>query len=222
MLCNDGPMVSLTTGLLLGFLLGMRHALEPDHLAAVSVLVTRRGTATAGAVLGAIWGVGHTLALFAVGCSLAALGARIPPRLAACFELLVAAMLVTLGLRALLRGREGAHHRKDSPDTAPGRWRIARQPLLVGLVHGLAGSGALMTLVLARLPTATTRLCYIVLFGIGSVTGMACLTGLAGWPLARIEAHGGISRALSVATGAGSLLFGSFWGWSAVRALFDA
>jgi ABC-type nickel/cobalt efflux system permease component RcnA len=214
-------MVSLTTGLLLGFLLGMRHALEPDHLAAVSVLVTRRGTATAGAVLGAIWGVGHTLALFAVGCSLAALGARIPPRLAASFELLVAAMLVTLGLRAILRDREGAHHRNDRPDAAPGRWRIARQPLLVGLVHGLAGSGALMTLVLARLPTATTRLCYIALFGIGSVTGMACLTGLAGWPLARIEAHGGISRGLSLATGAGSLLFGSFWGWSAVRALLD-
>src|SRR3954471_1593891 len=114
-------MVSLTTGLLLGFLLGMRHALEPDHLAAVSVLVTRRGTASAGAVLGAIWGIGHTLALFAVGCSLAALGARIPPRLAASFELLVAAMLVTLGLRAILRDREGAaHHRKDQPAVAHG------------------------------------------------------------------------------------------------------
>jgi uncharacterized membrane protein YfcA len=211
-------MVSLTTGLLLGFLLGMRHAIEPDHLAAVSVLVARRRSATAGAILGAIWGVGHTLALFAVGCVLAVVGARLPARLAAGFELLVAAMLLTLGMRAILRGRRVVPPREDHPKGPRRRWRIARQPLIIGLVHGLAGSGALTALVLARLPTATTRLCYIVLFGIGSVTGMACLTGLAGWPLARIDAHGPISRGLPVATGACSMLFGA---WSAVRALLD-
>lgn len=217
-------MVSLMTGLLFGFLLGMRHAIEPDHLAAVSVLVARRGSATAGAVLGALWGIGHTLALFAVGCSLAALGARLPARLAAGFELLVAAMLVTLGSRAILWGPSSVVRAAEAHPgaAAPSRWRIARQPLIVGLVHGLAGSGALTTLVLASLPTATTRLCYIVLFGIGSVAGMACLTGLAGWPLARLDAQGRFSRGLSVATGTCSLLFGSFWAWSAVRALVDA
>ena len=95
--------MTIATGLLLGLLLGFRHALEPDHLAAVSVLVARQGKASAGAVLGAIWGSGHALALFVVGCTLAAVGSRLPSRLADGFELLVGAMLVTLGMRAILR-----------------------------------------------------------------------------------------------------------------------
>jgi ABC-type nickel/cobalt efflux system permease component RcnA len=214
-------MVSLATGLLLGFLLGIRHALEPDHLAAVSVLVARRGHAGAGAALGALWGVGHSLALLAVGCALAAMGSRLPPRLADAFEVLVAAMLVTLGARAILRARLGRHHADD--ERLPGtRWAIARRPLLVGLIHGLAGSGALTALALAGLPTVTTRLLYIVLFGVGSVVGMACLTGLAGWPLTRVAANQGLSRWLSTATGTFSLLLGAAWGWSALRALLGA
>jgi hypothetical protein len=215
-------MVSLATGFLVGLLLGMRHALEPDHLAAVSVLVTRRGSATAGAVLGAIWGVGHTVALLAVGCVLAAIGSRLPSRLALGFELLVATMLVTLGTRAIVRGRRARRSHDHPPADAGSPWRVARQPLIVGIIHGLAGSGALTTLVLAGLPTATTRLCYIVFFGLGSAIGMACLTGLAGWPLARLEEGGRISRWLSIVTGVLSLLLGAFWGWSAVRGLIHA
>jgi hypothetical protein len=210
-------MVSLATGLLLGFLLGIRHALEPDHLAAVSVLVTRRGSPGAGAALGALWGLGHSLALFVVGSVLAGMGSRLPPRLADTFELLVAAMLVTLGARAILRAGRGARAARDLP--AGAGWTMARQPLLVGLIHGLAGSGALAALALAGLPTVTTRVLYIVLFGIGSVIGMAGLTGLAGWPLTRLDANGRLSRGLSTATGSFSLLLGAAWGWSAVRAL---
>ena len=212
-------MVSLATGLLLGFLLGMRHALEPDHLAAVSVLVTRRGRPGAGAVLGAIWGVGHTVALLAVGCVLASLGSRLPARWAAGFELLVATMLVTLGIRAIVRGWRAARAPDQQAGAAASRWRFARRPLVVGLIHGLAGSGALTALVLASLPTAMTRLGYIVLFGVGSAIGMASMTGLAGWSLARLEENGRISRGLSVATGTFSLLLGAFWGGSALREL---
>ena len=212
-------MVSLATGLLLGLLLGMRHALEPDHLAAVSVLVTRRGNAGAGAVLGAIWGVGHTVALLAVGCVLAAIGSRLPPGWAAGFELLVATMLVTLGTRAIVRGWRAGRSPGGPTGDDTGRWRVARRPLIVGLIHGLAGSGALTALVLASLPTAMTRLCYIALFGIGSAIGMAGMTGLAGWSLARLEENGRISRGLSIATGAFSLLLGAFWGGSALRGL---
>jgi nickel/cobalt exporter len=209
-------LLSLAAGLLLGLLLGVRHALEPDHLAAVSVLVTRRGNPAGGVVLGAAWGLGHSLALLGVGCVLAALGARLPPRLAAVFELLVAVMLMTLGARALLRARSRSPvtpHRHEHSS----RWTMARQPFVVGLIHGLAGSGALTALAVAGLPTPMTRLIYMGLFGLGSVAGMACLTGIAGWPLARLGACGKMSRRLSLATGALSIVLGLVWGWAAVH-----
>ncbi len=215
-------MVSLASGLLLGLLLGVRHALEPDHLAAVSVLVARRRNAAAGLAVGALWGAGHTLALFAVGCVLAVIDRRLPARAAAGFELLVAAMLVALGTRALVarpaKTTASVLDGHASPDAA----RAPLQPLFVGMIHGLAGSGALTALVVARLPTALARLLYIVLFGAGSAIGMACLTGLAGWPLAHMEASPRLRRAVTIAAAAISLLLGFSWGWAAVRGLMAA
>ncbi len=208
----------LATGLLLGFLLGMRHALEPDHLAAVAVLVARRRSSAAGVVLGAVWGAGHTAALLGVGCVLATVGARLPPRLAGGFELLVAVMLVTLGARALILGSvappsDGQIHGHEHA------WRGLRQPLVVGMIHGLAGSGALTAVALAGLPSSGARLAYVLLFGLGSVIGMACLTGVAGWPLARVGGSQPARRWLSAATGAFSVLLGAVWGWTAIQAV---
>lgn len=218
-------MVALISGLLLGLLLGMRHALEPDHLAAVSLLVARRRSPAAGLVVGALWGVGHTLALFAVGCVFALIGRHLPARTAAAFELLVAAMLVALGTRAIA----GAARERAAPAVAdpgalssPATDRTSWQPLIVGVIHGLAGSGALTALVVARLPNALSRLLYIALFGAGAAIGMACLTGLAGWPLARMQSSPRLLRGVSAAAGLISLALGSFWGWSAVRALMPA
>jgi hypothetical protein len=148
-------MLSSASGLLLGLLLGMRHALEPDHLAAVSVLVARRRHAAAG----------------------------------------------------LATPKPGG---------------VPLQPVVVGMIHGLAGSGALTALVVARLPTAFARLLYIVLFGVGSAIGMACLTGLAGWPLARMQASPRLRRAVTAAAAAISMLLGLVWGWAAVRGLMAA
>jgi hypothetical protein len=156
-----------------------------------------------------------------VGCVLAAIGTRLPPRLAEGFELLVAAMLMTLGARAILRAAwvPAEHpHRHSAPGT---KWGLLRQPLVVGLVHGLAGSGALTTLAIAALPTIGTRLLYIGLFGLGSVIGMAGLTGLAGWPLARLDAKGGPARWMLATTGAFSLLLGLSWGWSAIHGMIQ-
>ena len=219
-------MIALVSGLLLGVLLGMRHALEPDHLAAVSLLVARRRTPAAGLVVGAVWGAGHTLALFTVGCVLALIGRHLPPRTAAGFELLVAAMLVALGTRAIVSAPSGRRARAAAGDPDPvvkeTVGRAPLQPLIVGLIHGLAGSGALTALVVARLPTAFARLLYIALFGAGSAIGMAFLTGLAGWPLARLQASPRLLRGVTAAAGAISLLLGSFWGWAAVRALMAA
>jgi high-affinity nickel-transport protein len=218
-------MLSLLTGLVLGLTLGMRHALEPDHLAAVSVLIARHGNSQGGALLGAMWGVGHCLALFAVGVLVAVFDARLPAGLAQGFELLVAAMLLALGGRAVAGALRAVRVDGDqgSPGPGDGRpWSAARRPLIVGLIHGLAGSGALTALVVARLPTMTTRLAYIGLFGIGSLLGMAFLTGILGWPVTRLGRRGDLGRWLSGATGAFSLLLGAGWAWSAVRALLRA
>jgi len=217
-------MIALASGLLLGVLLGMRHALERDHLTAVSLLVARRRSPAAGLVVGMAWGAGHTLALFTVGCVLALIGRHLPPRTAAAFELAVGVMLVSLGARAIANARSQVT--PDAVAAAASRGapapieRAPLQPLIVGVIHGLAGSGALTALVVAQLPTPFARLLYIALFGAGSAIGMACLTGLAGWPLSRISRSS--PRLLGVVTGAAgaiSLLLGSFWGWSAIRAL---
>lgn len=223
------------TGLFLGLLLGMRHAIEPDHLAAVSVLATERPGASRGALLGAFWGLGHSLALLVVVVALTVLQVGMPARLSELFELGVALMLVVLGANAVRRSfrdaangvaivheHGGGHH--SHPTSARhvhlGRFAIAPRPLLVGLVHGLAGSGALIALVIVEMPTVPARLAYVVLFGLGSVLGMMALSGLAGWRLARITRTPATARAVAALAGACSMGFGIVWGWPLAGELF--
>lgn len=217
---------------LFGVVLGMRHALEPDHLAAVSTLVAERRRSGSGAVLGGLWGVGHTTALLLVAAALGAAGAAMPPRLAVAFELCVAFMLVFIGARSLLLARRGrgrlaadAGHAHVLGATAlphaSGRWRFARRSLAVGLVHGLAGSGALTALVASRLPSAPGRVAYVMLFGFGSIVGMTLLSGIAGWPLSRLGRNPVVSRALMNVTGAFACGLGVVWGVPLVRELLS-
>ncbi len=216
----------LTT--MLGLTIGMRHALEPDHLAAVSTLATENKNARAGLWLGALWGLGHSVALLLVGGGLALVEAKMPESLALGFELLVAAMILGLGVQAVARsireGRAGAtltHHHGSVRHThsMPGAhvhvrsWTFATRPLIIGVVHGLAGSGALTALVLAELPSLSARLSYIAVFGAGSVIGMALLTGLAGWPLMQLARSPRLSAALLGLTGLVSSGVGLWWGF---------
>jgi hypothetical protein len=225
------PIVDLLTSSSLGSLLGMRHALEPDHLAAVSTLVTSERDRYKAAWLGACWGFGHTLSLLAVGALLVGLRAEMPARATNLFELGVAAMLIGLGLRAMYRAvREGpagavhvhqhghvVHtHRGAAAHVHVGSWTLARRPLLIGAVHGLAGSGALTALVLSTLPSTAARLVYIVVFGLGSTIGMAALSGAIGWPIAHAARFRGIGRAISLAVGCLSTALGVFYGWNAL------
>lgn len=228
-----GVSSSLLTGFL-GIALGMRHAVEPDHLAAVSTLATEQRTAKAGLWLGALWGVGHSASLLVVGGSLALLGAQMPERLAVGFEVAVALMIVLLGLRALrrsyLEGRAGSdtthrHGTLEHTHAAPEdhlhvrSWTFATRPLLVGVMHGLAGSGALTALVVAELPTVGARLAYIALFGAGSVVGMAFLTGLAGLPLMRLARTPRVATGLLSVAGLLSVGIGLWWGVVSVQHL---
>lgn len=218
----------------LGVLQGVRHALEPDHLAAVSTLANERPGARGGFWLGASWGLGHTLSLLLVGGSLAALGAQLPAHWGAAFELVVGVMLVGLGLRAiahaLREGQGGTHHLHTHGGVthahlAPpahlhaGRFTLATRPLLIGLVHGLAGSGALSALVIAELPDTASRLVFIGVFGLGSVLGMAVLTALVGTPLARLQRAGAWASRLMIAVGGVSVTLGLWWAFESARHL---
>src|SRR6478735_7749417 len=226
------PALELLTSSGFGSLLGMRHALEPDHLAAVSTLVSRERNSVKAALLGMCWGLGHTAGLIVVGAVLVVFRAELPARIADIFELLVAIMLIALGSRAVLAAlrqvRPAHHHRlafavhQHSGMPAHvhiGAWTLARRPLIVGAIHGLAGSGALTALVLTTLPSTSARLSYMALFGLGSTVGMAALSGLLGWPLARLGAHQAVVRSVTFLVGALSTAFGLYWGYAAVTRL---
>jgi high-affinity nickel-transport protein len=203
-------MSSTALGIVLGILVGLRHAFEPDHLTAVSTLVNETRSVHHGALLGAVWGIGHTISLVAVGTILILVGATLPPRAAIVFELAVALMLLVLGARAVavaLRGRGEAHGR-HARRVGTGRWR----PLIVGLVHGLAGSGALTALVFAQLPSTGARILYIALFGVGSTAGMAIASGLAGATLKMFAQSDDTRRWVGIATGIVSIGVGLMWG----------
>lgn len=219
-------MVSELAAGLLGVAQGVRHALEPDHLAAVSTLASDRPGVRGGFLLGAWWGLGHTASLLVVGGVLTAVGARLPPGWAAAFEAGVGGMLIALGVRAVLQslreGRSGAarahtHGHQAHAHAGPpahvhaGRWTLSTRPLLVGLMHGLAGSGAISALVLAELPSLGGRLAFIALFGLGSVVGMASLTALVGAPLARLQRAPLWAGRLLLAVGLCSVVLGGWW-----------
>lgn len=216
-------MSSSLAGVLLGLAVGLRHAFEPDHLTAVATLATETRDAKRGAMLGALWGLGHTISLVLVGIVLIAIGAALPVRVGAWFELGVCAMLVLLGVRAIVRARElgpigpvhahahGDHthvHAGADPHLHVGGGVFALRPLAVGLVHGLAGSGALTALVFAELPSTSARLGYISLFGIGSIVGMAAASALVGVSLRTVERG---RRAITLLAGSVSICLGIAW-----------
>jgi hypothetical protein len=211
---GDGALL----GVALGFGLGARHALEPDHLAAVSVLSTQRPGARRGLLIGALWGVGHTLSLLVCGLAVAIAAARIPEQLADLFEMIVGAMLIALGSRAVSRAWRGqpalVHVHVHAAPRLPGM-----RSVVVGAVHGLAGSGALVALATAALPTVAARLAFIGLFGFGSIAAMSAISGLAGWPLARIARRPAAARFLLGVAGATSVVLGILWAWIPLQRL---
>jgi nitrile hydratase accessory protein len=201
----------------LGTLLGVRHTLEPDHLAAVSTLLTGGRSSAKAAWLGTCWGIGHSMTLLLAGSVLVLLRGSMPAFASEVFEFCVVLLLVGFGLRSIHHAASPRaavpSHVHAKPATSKGdRWTIARRPLMVGAVHGLAGSGALTALVMTTLPSMATQLAYMALFGIGSTLGMAVLSGLLGWPIARVGGHRWIGRAIFLVVGCMSAALGLSWG----------
>lgn len=202
--------LELVTGSGFGTLLGVQHALEADHLAAVSTLVSEERSSYRAALLGVSWGLGHTSSLVIVGTALVLLRADLPPGVAELFEFAVALMMIALGVRSMglaAQHRAGARvHPHDAGSVAqrrpPAKGRtFSRRPLMYGIVHGLAGSGALTALVVTTLPSTAARLTYLALFGLGSTLGMAGLSGMLGWPLARMGSRHAVARGVSLLVG---------------------
>ncbi|HEX6277623.1 MAG TPA: high-affinity nickel-transport family protein [Polyangiaceae bacterium] len=184
----------------LGFVLGMRHATDVDHVAAVTALAGRERSLRAALSLGTLWGVGHTLTVVLVGGAMVAFGLVIPERVGLSLELLVAVMLVVLGVMNF--SRSGHAHGVSRP-VPPAR------PLIVGVVHGLAGSAAVALLVLTTIREPGWALSYLVLFGLGTILGMALLTASITLPLGALaERFRGFDRHLVRGLGVVSIAVG--------------
>ena len=193
------PEIQTMALLSVGFVFGMKHALDADHLAAISTIVSERKNWFSSSIIGGLWGIGHTISLFAAGAIVLFLKIQISPRLENILESCVGLMLVGLGVSALWRLRRGSKlhlhqhphgervhlhphfHEQDLP-TEASHHTVGKRPLLIGLIHGLAGSAALMLLVLSSIPTALIGMIYIAVFGTGSIIGMMLISSLIGLP----------------------------------------
>ena len=178
--------VSLDSLVALGFVLGLRHAIEADHLAAISTIATERRSLLSSLLVGASWGLGHTLALLLAGVGVLLLRYQMTDRIAHALEMCVGMMLVLLGanvLRSLAHRAASRHHDHAAAASHPhsATWLAAR-PLLVGMVHGLAGSGPLLLLTLAVVSSPWAAFFYIAVFGVGSMMGMAIMSVLLSVP----------------------------------------
>ncbi len=203
--------------LLLGFFLGMRHATDADHVVAVTAIVSRGRTARGALWVGALWGLGHSATILAVGGALVLFGWVIPPRLGLSMELSVALMLIVLGTMNLAGslsqiGRAAHHHGEgaDGPAPAP-RGRGALRPVIVGVVHGLAGSAAIALLVLTTIDSASRALLYLAVFGLGTLSGMLLLTLAMSLPLSALARRlPNAEQRLARITGLASIALGLF------------
>jgi high-affinity nickel-transport protein len=261
-------MSTLLPILALGFFLGMRHATDPDHVIAVSTIVARSRTTVSATLVGAVWGIGHTLTIMVVGGGIILLGWVIPARVGLSLELSVGLMLIVLGvmnltgvLQRITEARTPlgspdhvhshahthgdyvhAHMHGHEPEAHPhgaeqtplgwldrhlgslGMYQLLR-PLIVGIVHGLAGSAAVALLVVATIRSPRWSLLYLLVFGIGTVVGMMVITVAVAVPFAHTEkrfTH--LNRGLRIASGVLSLAFGLFLAYrvAVVDGLFSA
>jgi ABC-type nickel/cobalt efflux system permease component RcnA len=222
----------------LGLVYGLKHATEVDHVVAISTIVSEHRKLARAAIVGGLWGVGHTASLVIVGVCVLGLRIAIPERVAGWLEFGVALMIIGLGMAAFkrtLRSRADVHiHKHSHADRShahihfheDGRLndaaqphshaltRIGLKPTLVGAMHGLAGSGALTLLVLTQIRSSVLGLLYLGVFGLGSIIGMLLMSGLVGLPFVLGSRKlSGIHYSLQMIAGTLSITFGVWYAY---------
>jgi sulfite exporter TauE/SafE len=257
-------MMTLIAVICLGFFLGMRHATDPDHVIAITTIVSRQRSVKHAALIGIFWGLGHTFTIFVVGAAIILFSVVIPVRVGLTMEFSVGLMLVVLGILNLtgimawinenltpVHGQreivhshahthegyvhthshvhlpasqdlsDGSTYHHDDSSGAPGGG-VARllarvglyqllRPLVVGVVHGLAGSAAIALLVLTTIQNPYWAVAYLLVFGLGTIAGMMLITAAIAVPFAYTgQRFARLNRGLAVASGLLSLAFGLF------------
>lgn len=233
---------TITAALAFGFILGLRHALDPDHLVAVSTIVSEHKSVVRSSLIGTFWGLGHTASLLAVSVVILLLRTSIPDRVTHWLELPVAIMLIALGITATWRamrerglqihththrheagaphthihlhtGDEHAHHHR--------LFRLGRRPFVVGMVHGVAGSAALSLAVLTTIPSVALGLIYIAVFGIGSIGGMLLMSAMIGIPFAMTARRFAVvNGGIRLCAGLFSVAFGVVLAWKLLQEIW--
>ena len=241
MLENVGSL-SMLTVLGIGLVFGLKHATEVDHVVAISTIVSRNKNVFHSAIVGALWGMGHTASLLIVAAIVLSLRIAIPERVSGWLEFGVAIMIICLGISALRRSlrknteihvhkhsHDGLSHThvhfheketKHEPATHSQHShvvsRLGWKPVLIGMMHGLAGSGALTLLVLTQISSSWIGFFYVATFGLGSIAGMLLMSGLIGLPFALTsqkltQVHQGIQTVAAVL----SICFGIWYAYHA-------
>lgn len=212
--------------LLIGFVFGLYHAIEADHLAAVSAIVSEHKNILTASIIGGSWGLGHTISLFIVGSLVIFVKFQISESTEGMLEGIVGVMLVLLGLNAIRKiftaqkihthsheheGHQHSHvHMHHDEAGERSHHRFAPRSVAVGMIHGLAGSAGLMLLVLPTISSPAVALLYIAIFGIGSIAGMMIMSLLMGLPLYfTAERFTLINKGIRLAAGAFSLIWGT-------------
>lgn len=205
--------------LALGFFLGMRHATDSDHVIAVTTIVSRAKSARAALWVGALWGLGHSATILTVGGAIVLFGWVIPPRLGLSMEMSVAVMLIVLGAMNLSGtlsrisqiARRHQHVGEEEEAVPHVHVRGPLRPLVIGVVHGLAGSAAVTLLVLTTIKSAGMALFYLAIFGAGTVAGMMLLTLAMALPISALSRRfQNAEQLMARVTGLVSIAFGLF------------
>ena len=231
--------LGLLAALVLGVVLGLKHSLDPDHVVAVSTIVSQYRNPLRSFWVGVSWGLGHTTTLLIIGVTIIALRLTIPDRMALLLEFFVGVMLVGLGaqvvygfLKKKVHQHSHGHEEEDhlhfhshAPppekiqnvkvehhnDTGIGKPFLRKKSYIVGLVHGVAGSAALTLLVLASIESPWVGLVYILLFGLGSILSMGVMTIFISFPFVySANRLPNLNRIIQFGVGTLSILFGFF------------
>jgi ABC-type nickel/cobalt efflux system permease component RcnA len=226
----------------IGLVFGLKHATEVDHVVAISTIVSRHKNIFHSAIVGALWGAGHTAALVVVAAIVLSLRIAVPESVSGWLELGVAIMIVGLGISALRQAlKKNAHvhvhqhnhdglshthihfHENETRHQPALRSQhshalssLGWKPILIGMMHGLAGSGALMLLVLTQISSPWLGFLYVATFGLGSIVGMLVMSGLIGLPFAfssRKLTH--LHQGLQTVAAVFSICFGLWYAYKA-------